>query len=171
MRCHGGEYVILIQPELHRVYDEPFHIAAEKLGSVLPPPHLKLGHNTPNRWSGNEDTIRHQRANHLLGSVRIDLQFLAEDPQGGKLRARPELTRDHGLLDRKQNLLCDRQAEFQVNRKREHPALVALVQLGWQAYSDFGSASCRHRVNLPHPVAVGGEQHLALIGREDRVRV
>src|SRR5208283_2998705 len=81
-----------------------------------------------------DDTLGHQCGHHLVSGIWVDPQLLAEGPDRGEPVARGELAADNRLLDRKKNLLRDRQAGLQVYREREHTVLCDIVRIGRQAF-------------------------------------
>ena len=134
MRRDRGVKVVLVQAQLHRLDDQGARIAAWR---QLEAHSLCARRARPRqrRFPRRESLAEHTRprAPRSPCALRLLDLVLARGRSDGN-RSSPQLVCDDGLLDRKQDLLRHRQAELEFDGEGKHTALVALVQLIWQAH-------------------------------------
>lgn len=108
MLTDGLSDIVELKLEVFGFHNKPLNRILQKLAPLLSRGGADIGHDGPNPRIHDQQTLIHQCSNRLVGRVRVDPQFLAEDAHRRKFITRPEATRDDRLLHGVNHLFINR---------------------------------------------------------------
>jgi hypothetical protein len=105
----------LFDTEILSLHHNALDLGAKQVRAVLSITSLVRGNDSSNGRSRDEDPFVDKRSYSFVCCVWTNPQLPAKHAYRGELVSRLKLASDDGLFDRKYDLLCDWQTQFQAN--------------------------------------------------------
>ena len=146
----AGEDVVAGDAETLGFNDEFLDLTAEELGALFAGGVGTGGDDIADAGTSLEQAIADELRDDLVGGVGVDLEFAAENPDGGEGIAGKELAGDHRLLCSVDDLLKERSTGPEVDAEGNHSSTITRSTAGWEDlfFQSETILPIRHRISV-----------------------